>query len=146
MLTNLYVLYFISLVVPSVSTGSLTVQITALENQRGSVRAALYSNEEAFDNQKTDRAMGRIRSELSGSTCTFSWADLPYGVYALAIYHDVNDNGELDTNVFGIPTEPYAFSNKPSVKWRSPRFSEVAFQIEMPDTSLVVALSRWSDR
>ncbi|MDZ7756077.1 DUF2141 domain-containing protein [Rhodohalobacter sp.] len=28
-----------------------------------------------------------------------------------AIYHDKNTNGELDTNLSGIPEEAYGFSN-----------------------------------
>ncbi len=31
--------------------------------------------------------------------------DLPYGRYAISTYHDENDNGELDSGLFGIPTE-----------------------------------------
>ena len=37
--------------------------------------------------------------------------DLPAGTYGMKAVHDVNGNGKMDVNPFGMPTEPYAFSN-----------------------------------
>ena len=37
--------------------------------------------------------------------------DLAPARYAVAVYHDVNGNGRLDTVPPGLPTEPYGFSN-----------------------------------
>ena len=39
---------------------------------------------------------------------------LPFGYYAVKLYHDENQNKKLDKNFFGIPTEGYGFSNDPS--------------------------------
>lgn len=36
---------------------------------------------------------------------------LKAGTYAIRYFHDENENGELDTGTFGIPTEGYGFSN-----------------------------------
>ena len=37
--------------------------------------------------------------------------NLPAGDYAVKAFHDINGNGRMDTNPFGMPVEPYAFSN-----------------------------------
>ena len=37
--------------------------------------------------------------------------NLPAGDYAVKAFHDVNGDGEMNTNPFGMPVEPYAFSN-----------------------------------
>lgn len=37
--------------------------------------------------------------------------DLPDGEYGLKVIQDVNGNGKMDVNPFGMPIEPYAFSN-----------------------------------
>ena len=42
----------------------------------------------------------------------FVFDDLAPGRYAVAAYHDVNGNGELDKVPPGLPTEPYGFSNE----------------------------------
>ena len=36
---------------------------------------------------------------------------LPVGDYAMKSFHAVDGDGEMDTNPFGMPTEPFAFSN-----------------------------------
>ncbi len=43
--------------------------------------------------------------------CDFE--DISPGTYALAVIHDENGNGKLDTNWVGIPTEGYGFSGLP---------------------------------
>jgi uncharacterized protein (DUF2141 family) len=37
------------------------------------------------------------------------FSDIKPGNYAIAVIHDENRNGELDTNMFGIPKEGYGF-------------------------------------
>jgi len=49
---------------------------------------------------------------------------LPPGDYAVVVTQDVNDNGKLDTNFIGLPTEPYAFSNNVHPTLRPPHFEE----------------------
>jgi outer membrane protein len=36
---------------------------------------------------------------------------LAFGDYAVVVLHDGNDNGEVDHNFLGLPTEPLGFSN-----------------------------------
>jgi uncharacterized protein (DUF2141 family) len=58
-----------------------------------------------------------------GQANNFEINTIPNGNYAIALYQDQNGNGKLDTNFFGIPTEPYAFSNN-----KAPVFSEPSFE------------------
>ena len=64
--------------------------------------------------------------------------------------NDIVIRGNSPTGVLwqleGIPTEPYAFSNNPAVKWRRPRYGEVSFPVESSETTLQLTMSRWSDR
>jgi uncharacterized protein (DUF2141 family) len=128
-------------------SGTLIVRVHNLEKKVGNLRLAVYHSPSTFLNEglqlaertipiRTDSA-GRIDAELPG---------LAFGVYAIAIFHDLNDNGELDTNLFGIPTEPYAFSNNPSAKWRSPRFEEARFDFPRHQQVMEVELRRWKER
>lgn len=49
------------------------------------------------------------------------FVDLPPGSYAVALFHDENDNGRLDKR-FGIPTEGFGFSNNPHLWFGPPSF------------------------
>lgn len=51
------------------------------------------------------------------------------GNYALAIFQDINRNGKLDKGWFGIPREPYGFSNNPRILMGPPSFKACEFSI-----------------
>ncbi len=46
------------------------------------------------------------------------------GEYAVALYQDVNSNGYIDKRLFGMPKEPYGFSNNVRPKFSTPKFDE----------------------
>lgn len=55
------------------------------------------------------------------------------GVYAAQIFHDLNENGKLDTNALGIPKEPYGFSNNKKGIFGKPKFKKVSFVVKDKD-------------
>ena len=65
--------------------------------------------------------------------------NVPAGKYAIAVYHDKNNNKELDTNWIGIPKEAYGFSNNPKIRLRPPNFTECSFTLKA-DKSLSIRL------
>jgi len=54
--------------------------------------------------------------------------DLPYGKYAISVFQDMNGNGKLDKGLFGIPTEPFAFSNNFHPRLRAPKWEDCEFE------------------
>jgi uncharacterized protein (DUF2141 family) len=57
---------------------------------------------------------------------------LPWGQYAASAYHDENDDGELDTNLVGMPSESFGFSNDARARFGRPDFAEAAFRFTAP--------------
>lgn len=66
--------------------------------------------------------------------------EAPPGRYAVAVHHDANANGKMDSNFLGIPKEGYAVSNDARPKFRAPRFSEAEVSVTR-DTALVVHMN-----
>lgn len=64
--------------------------------------------------------------------------DLPYGNYAIAVYHDKNTNGELDTNLLGIPKEAYGFSNNARGRFGPASWSDAHFTINSKQSEMVI--------
>lgn len=87
--------------------GQLTIQLQGLAPQ-GSVMLQLFNSEAGYDG---GQGIGARRVEISGPTAEVSFDNLPPGQYAFRLYHDVNGDGRMNTNPFGMPTEPFAFSN-----------------------------------
>jgi len=91
-------------------SGNFSVKVTIgnIKTLTGTVSGAIYNTQENYNNG------GSVRGErvlVSKATHSMIFADLPPGEYAIRIFHDINSNQEMDTNSFGIPTEPFAFSN-----------------------------------
>lgn len=101
--------------------GTITGSITNLRSARGTCFVSLYNRKEGFPGKK---AVATLKVELTAKECVFSFEKLPKGDYALAAYHDENNNGRLDTNIIGIPTEGYAFSNNPRTMMGPPAFAD----------------------
>ena len=97
-----------------------------IQSKDGVLKVALYSNADEYEKQSYFRG---INLKVDGEKRAYAIEDVPNGVYAIAIYHDVNQNEKLDTNFFGVPKEPYGFSNNPT-SFKRPSFDEVKFTLE----------------
>jgi len=124
--------------------GLLLVKVTNVQEHKGSIRMAVYNHEKSFPSE-SHSFRGGVLPLAPGIAHTLSCNNLPFGQYAVAVYQDMNNNGKMDKNGLGIPTEPYAFSNNVRVKWRSPRFGEAAFVFSQSRQELVLSLKRWSE-
>ena len=72
---------------------------------------------------------------------TVTFESIPLGEYAIAVYQDVNGNGQLNRTIYGQPTEPYAFSNNVFGRFGPPKFTAAAFSVEGNGTvKLVIQL------
>jgi uncharacterized protein (DUF2141 family) len=115
----------------------LTVKVTDIRTFKGNVAIAVIDSETNWSPQGKPVAVQSVAA--TGSEVTFHFADLPPGAYALQVMHDENGNGKLDTNLLGVPTEGYGFSNNPQVMRRA-RFDEARFKLDGASATLVVRL------
>jgi uncharacterized protein (DUF2141 family) len=124
--------------------GELILQISNIDTAEGTLRAAVYNGEQHF--LKTGNAfIGAAKPVKSKKDLQITISEIPFGKCAVAVYHDINNNEKLDKNYLGIPTEPYAFSNNPKVKWRSPTFSETQIEFNSQEQALHLELRRWKN-
>lgn len=56
----------------------------------------------------------------------FDW--LPSADYAVAMIHDENGNGRLDT-IMAMPREGFGFSRNPAIRFGPPRFDSARFAV-----------------
>jgi len=54
---------------------------------------------------------------------------IPPGIYAVQAHHDANNNGLIDTNVIGIPSEGIGFSRGAPMRFGPPQFADAAVSI-----------------
>lgn len=88
---------------------SITINLSGMQNTNGKVNLALYNSSASFNDP--NQAMRELFLLCPGSNMTITIDSVVPGDYAFAIFHDENDNQQLDQNWLNIPTEGFAFSN-----------------------------------
>ncbi|MDB5934805.1 MAG: hypothetical protein JWQ01_2149 [Massilia sp.] len=118
------------------SAADLTIHIDDVKVASGKIEVALYNS--AGDFMKTAVGAGRTAATREANTVVLK--DLPAGEYAFAVFHDANSNDKLDKNMFGIPTEDYAFSNNALGKMGPPSFEQARFTLPAAGATVRVSL------
>jgi len=117
---------------------TLVVEVHGFQNLSGRCRLALYQNAKGFNQPKSAWAKQTLdlpeqgpviwKVELEDAPESQKLLDSPTR-WAVSAHHDQNNNDQLDKNAFGIPTEPYGFSNNPKRGFGPPKFDEACFSI-----------------
>jgi uncharacterized protein (DUF2141 family) len=128
---------------PFSNNGTLQVKIEGAQANKGKIYLAMYAKEETFLDEKATYRRDIITLPEQGS-CIYNITNLSFGKYAIAIYQDQNSNGKMDNNVFGIPTEPFGFSNNPSAKWHKPKYQEAVFDFKEDRQTIGIQVKAWS--
>lgn len=115
---------------------TLKMEIKGVTSAQGQVSAALYPDQNSF--LKFDKVFKSVSVKAVKGVTALTIKDIPDGNYAVAVFHDKNGNGKLDTNFLGIPTEPVAFSNAKMKTFGPPKFNECAFPIKK-DTEITIS-------
>ncbi|TDB64072.1 DUF2141 domain-containing protein [Arundinibacter roseus] len=115
----------------------LTVEITNIRHPTGQLRVGVYKPSNTFGKAKPDynkivdvKAVGSQKVVL----------DVEPGTYAVALYHDVNNNQALDKNMIGYPKEPFGFSNNYRPIVSGPDFKDCAFEISEAGKTISIKL------
>ena len=107
-------------------TGStLRLEIADVRSDKGRVLMALYRAGDGFAETK-GTAFRKDSVAAKTGTVTIEVKDLPPGSYAIAYFHDENDNQKLDTGFLGLPLEGFCFSKNARGTFGPPSFKDAA--------------------
>ncbi len=118
------------------ASGALTVQLSGLE-PRGAVMIQIFTSEAAYD---SGDAAGVQQIVVDGDTEEARFEGLAPGQYAVRLFHDVNNDGRMNTNPFGIPTEPFAFSNNARGSFGPASWSQAVFALNAGENTQAITV------
>ncbi|HIP49024.1 MAG TPA: DUF2141 domain-containing protein [Lutibacter sp.] len=110
-------------------SGIVKVTITGIENTDGNVVIGIYNSKSTFPVFGKEMQGAKIKPTKTGSL-NYTFENLPDGTYAIAVWHDENDNQEMDKNIFGAPKENYGFSKNIFGTFGPPDYEEVLFEVK----------------
>jgi len=129
MIHGLVLLLFLLYSFSSIS-GELKIHFKELKNNKGNVLYLIFNDEEGFpDKNSKSFKEGKIAAHLAATEGLYL-ENIPDGSYAVTAFHDENSNDKLDSGLFGIPKEGFAFSNNPRVLFGPPSFSKTKFKVQ----------------
>lgn len=116
------------------------VKILNIRNSTGTVACALFESSAGFPTEFLRSATNVMVIKIRKAQARCDFEDIPPGTYAIAVIHDENMNGKLDTNVFGVPTEGYGFSRDAKAFLGVPPFSAASFPYDGRNADLTMSL------
>lgn len=110
----------------------VVLAVTNLRSGDGHLAVSVFSesNRSAFPGE-AEKADQKHYVKLDGRTALeIPLEGLSPGVYGIALLHDENSDGKLNTNWLGIPKEGFGFSNNPGVYVGAPSFEKVKVKVD----------------
>jgi len=125
---------------PLLSAKTLEFTIDGIKSSKGKIYVQLFKGEGSYQSNKAYLSsiavakQGQITiqfNDLGADDLATDGAganDLNND-YAIRYYHDENDNASMETNLFGMPTEGYGYSNNAKANYGPVKYAEIKFNL-----------------
>lgn len=118
---------------------SLTIEVEGLKNKSGQICATIFDKSQGFPRDSKNALQSQcIKFTEASQKLTFK--NLKAGTYAVALFHDANDNGNLDIGAFNAPIEGFGFSNNPEIFAGPPKFNASAVTVSKANTDIKIKM------
>ena len=104
----------------------IVASISGLRSTEGVVRIALYADR--GDWLSHERTLASCTAHVHGESASCSLGHHAPGTYAIALLHDEDADGDMDTDFFGLPQEGYGFSSGARPGLGAPSFEDASFE------------------
>ena len=102
------------------------VKVIGVEHEEGFIDLKIYLDRDTF--LKEELAVESIRKKPTKGETLIPLTKVHGGIMAIVVYHDENNDGELNTGLFWRPKEGFAFSNDYTPKG-PPRYSKAVIEV-----------------
>jgi len=130
---GLFVAILLTSEITASQTGVVTVEIIGLKSDAGNAHIALIKDKTSFNSEDAEPFM-RAAAKIENGASSWTFNNVPYGVYAVKFFHDEDGSGKLTYGIFGIPKEEYGFSNN----IRSKNFDTAKFTLDSSNVIITI--------
>lgn len=120
------------------ATSMLEVKFQEIEAPTGQIMLSLFDNQIAHDQNGAPVRGATVR--VSGSAATARFEGLAPGTYAVKAFHDVDGDGKMATNPFGLPIEPFAFSNDAVAEGGPAKWAKTQFTVAPGANTITITI------
>ena len=119
-----------------VKEGELTIILSGFENNEGAAMIALSNSQE--DYEKEGEPYRGNQSEIVEKKAMWTVNGLPFGEYAIKVFHDEDGDREMDTSFIGAPPEDYGFSNNARGTFGPASWEDAKFLFNSPKDTVYI--------
>jgi uncharacterized protein (DUF2141 family) len=109
-------------------TGRLEVTMTGFKSEEGQARIAVFLDARSWPNGEEFLFAATVQPIRDGQAIA-EFEDVPAGPFAVAVFHDKDVDGKLDSDFMGIPSEDYGFSADARDMFGPPSFEEARLEL-----------------
>lgn len=117
----------------------LNIAVENIEDTGGVLRVALFNSQQGCD--ADDAVETRSIAVKARERVVLTFSQIKHGDYAVKVYHDVNKDRELDTNMLGVPQEDYGFSSDAEALFSQPSWDEAKFAFKSSNALEVIDIN-----
>lgn len=122
------------------AAATLTVVAENVNKAKGNIVVAVYQGDKFLSKKPEDRAHGAAVPAQKGPV-TLVIENVEPGDYGLVVFHDANNNQDVDTNFIGMPKEGIGFSNGAKINMGPPKIDEARFTVAEPGATQSIELA-----
>lgn len=119
--------------------GKIVVTISGFKSDSGWMRISLFASKKGFPGKHQLAVMSGSRP-IRNRTSSFVFEGVPHATYAIAVLHDENGNGKMDTNFIGIPKEGGGTSRDAKARFGPPSFDDAKFVLAQGELRLAIRM------
>ncbi|MEP1386116.1 MAG: DUF2141 domain-containing protein [Paraglaciecola sp.] len=118
----------------SFASADIEFHIQGVKQGEGRLLVQLFKGKE---NYTKDNALVGTSVQANSKTVVVKFNNIEQGEYALRFFHDENNNGQMETNLFGMPSEGYGFSNDAKPDFGPVSYSQIALTVSAQDSTVI---------
>ena len=119
---------------------TINAHVVKLRNNSGQIICTLFTPSDKFPEKSRRGRTIAVAIQDKQATCRFK--NVPYGDYAIVVFHDENNDREFNQNWLGMPKEGFGFSNNPGTL-KKPVFADAHFNVDQPIVDVTIRLNYW---
>lgn len=121
------------------AVANLTITFQGITRTSGEIRGQLFASEADYGG-KGGKPVAAFTIPVTGASVSTTVAGLAPGQYAVKAFHDVDGDGKMGANPFGIPTEPFAFSNDAKGAFGPAAWADAAFDVAPGEAAAAITI------
>ena len=121
---------------------NLGVRVEGISNNNGEIGVALFNSPKGYPTHIEHAYEAQwVGVEDGPKAIDVVFEGIPFGEYAVSVFHDENGNRKLEKSTLGFPEEGVGFSNDQKVKLSAPSFKASKFALSnAEDIQIVITL------